>query len=416
MLNSGIEDYLSGMPKITLSKSLRIQPALYVIITVAIISCLSVPVPLQAFEKSHEMKVPEAVNPGLQHLLDLADPTKKVSFKPHAVTAVLEFVESSKKKEALYHCNNIQGLTSAYHDFDVQLDFETMVDYVFNPDIPGVAIAPTSTRIHNWTGSAESQNSHPKVAQYLESNNGPVVFKGRQFIEVTPDLTSGAYYQYHLHLALIHFKYRSRHIIMTINKQSDLSSVGKKGYVLGSDSDWDYLYTGKTGLTIPALGWVKSYMYDSQGINIYDSIDPTEPRVRCAVFKWLRAGWSGINMVQKKHIFRGLKRFAATYKEILESPKIPSAAKLATDFARIRGLPLNALQSKMPIYFDILKNRYISNGPHPNKQLANLLRNNNIQHQMTKDEMEAAMFVEYMKRALGKTRPDEVEELLSLKP
>ena len=70
MQNSGIEDYLSGMPKITLSKSLRIQPALYVIITVAIISCLSVPVPLQAFEKRLEMKVPEAVNPGLQHLFE----------------------------------------------------------------------------------------------------------------------------------------------------------------------------------------------------------------------------------------------------------------------------------------------------------------------------------------------------------
>ena len=404
------------MPKITLSKSLKIQPALYVIITVGIISCLSTPLPLQAFEKRLEIKVPEAVISGLQHLLDLADPTKKVSFKPHAVTAVLEFVESSKKKDALYYCNIIQGLTSAYHDFDIQLDFKTMVDYVFNPDIPGVAIAPTSTRIHNWTDSEKSLNSQPQVAQFLESNDGPMVFRGRQFIEVTPDLTSGAYYQYHLYLTLMHFKYRQRHIIMTINKQLDLSSVGKKGYVLGSDSDWDYLYTGKTGLTVPALGWVKSYMYDSQGINIYDSIDPTEPRVRCAVFKWLRAGWSGINMVQKKHIFRGLKRFATTYKEILESPKIPSAEKLAADFARIRGLPLNALQSKMPIYFDILKNRYISNGLHSNKRLADLLRNNHFQYQMTKDEMEAAMFVEYMKRALGKIRPGEVEELLSLKP
>ena len=101
------------MPKITASTTLKIQPALHVIIALAIIGCLSVPVPLQAFEKRLETRVPEAVNSGLQHLLDLADPTKKVLFKPHAVTAVLEFVESSKNKDAIYYCNIILGLPVA---------------------------------------------------------------------------------------------------------------------------------------------------------------------------------------------------------------------------------------------------------------------------------------------------------------
>jgi hypothetical protein len=86
----------------------------------------------------------------------------------------------------------------------------------------------------------------------------------------------------------------------------DVSDVGKKGYVMGTDDDWDYFYSGKPGLTIPALGWVKSYMYGSSGINIYEEIDPQAGKVRCAVFKWLRAGWSGVNMVRRVYIF--LKR------------------------------------------------------------------------------------------------------------
>jgi hypothetical protein len=27
--------------------------------------------------------------------------------------------------------------------------------------------------------------------------------------------------------------------------------------------------------------------------------------VRCALFKWLQAGWSGLNMVRRKHIYSG---------------------------------------------------------------------------------------------------------------
>ena len=34
---------------------------------------------------------------------------------------------------------------------------------------------------------------------------------------------------------------------------------------------------------------------------------------------------------------------------------------------------------------------------------------------MSKDEMESALVIEYMKYAIGKTRPDEVRALLGLK-
>jgi hypothetical protein len=56
---------------------------------------------------------------------------------------------------------------------------------------------------------------------------------------------------------------------------------------------------------------------------MYEEIDPVTTKVRCAVFKWLRAGWSGINMVRSKHIYNGLKRFAKPLKEILEYPSLP---------------------------------------------------------------------------------------------
>lgn len=112
----------------------------------------------------------------------------------------------------------------------------------------------------------------------------------------------------------------------------DVFIVGKKGYVLGLDSDWDYLYFGKMGLIIFVLGWVRFYMYDSRGINIYDFVDLIELKVCCAVFNWLRVGWFGINMVKKKYIYRGFKCFVDIFKEIVESLLLFFVDRLICEF------------------------------------------------------------------------------------
>ena len=197
---------------------------------------------------------------------------------------------------------------------------------------------PSSARLFQWADPRGNRQESPRLDPYLDKLESPVVLKGMAYLEITPDLTSGAYYGYKSYQVFLLFKHRQHKVLAIITRQADVSSVGKKGYILGEDNDWDYYYSGKTGLTLPALGWVRSYMYDSGGINIYYEIDPGGPRVRCAVFKWLRAGWSKINMVQKKHIYQGLKRFAVPFKEILEYPGLPSVARMADDFSRITGL------------------------------------------------------------------------------
>ena len=371
--------------------------------------------PAHSFDEEPEGTVSEAVDAGLKHFLDLADPAQKIIFDPRLVAPVLDFVESPKKDGIVYHSNTVRNLTSAYYDFDVHKSLKTIMDYAFNPDIPAIAIMPSSTRLMNWSNSGAGHRNFPRVSRLLAGYNAPVEIKGRQHVEITPDLNSGAYYGYDSHQVLLLFKYRGRSVFVIVSKQDDVSTVGKKGYVLGSDTDWDYLYSGKTGLTLPALGWVKSYMYDSRGINIYYAIEPTAPKVRCAGFKWLRAGWSGINMVQKKHIYRGLKRFGTTFKEIVESPSLPPANTLAGDFARIRGLSRDALKSKMDIYSSILKSRYNSGSRPLKKEASEIFEDKNHWHQMSKGEMESAIFIEYMKYAIGKTRSDEVGKLLDLR-
>ena len=369
----------------------------------------------QAIEGQAGKQVSGAVNAGLRHFLDLTDPDKKISFDPQAVAAVLDFVETPKTNGTVYYTNTVPNLTSTYHDFDVRKNLKTILNYAFNPDIPAIAVMPSSARLFNWIDSGDGQRRFPRLSRYLGKNGTPVRFNGRQFIEITPDLNSGAYYGYDVQQVLLLFQYRRRDVLVTVSKQVDVSTVGKKGYVLGSDNDWDYLYSGNPGLTLPALGWVKSYMYDSRGINIYYAVEPNSPRVRCAGFKWLRAGWSGINMVQKKHIYRGQKRFGRTFKEIVESPQLPPADKLAGDMARIQGLSREVLRSKMKRYSKILKNRYNSGHRSIKKGALEILGDEKHWNQMSRDEMVSTMVTEYMKYTIGKTRQEEVGELLGLR-
>jgi hypothetical protein len=273
---------------------------------------------------------------------------------------------------------------------------------------------PSSTRLFKWLDIDGHRRMPPRLGLYLNKPNPPMVTRGVQSIEITPDLNSGAYYGYDCVYLMLMFTYQRRRYIVVVSKQDSPSTVGKKGYVLGTDDDWDYFYSGKKGLTIPALGWVRSYMYSSSGINIYHELDPGLPKIRCAMFKWLRAGWSGINMVQRKHIDKGLKRFAKPFKKILEHPSLPPAAALISDFSQMRRFSDDELRSKMQIYANILKKRYPKDNQGRKKWPADILENKSHWTKMSREEMQSVLVIEHMKLVLGKTPAPQVRALLDL--
>jgi len=377
--------------------------------------CTLLPVQVLADKNPDEEKIPATLDSGLHHFLDLVDPDKSVSFDPQMVAGVMKFIDEPKDDDVLYFADGILGMASAYHEFDSHTDLQKVSAYAFNPDIPAIATMPSSVHLFHWLDEEGHRSQSPPVNRYLDDLNAPVVEKGLQYVEITPDTHSGAYYGYNLDSTLIVFKYRQRKVLVAISRQKDVSTVGKKGYVLGTDDDWDYFYSGKKGLTVPALGWISSYLYASSAINIYYEIDPGSPKVRCAMFKWLRAGWSGINMVRRIHIYDGLRRFAKTFKEIMENPLLPSVNILAADFSQIKSFSDETLKSKMDIYADVLKNRY--NGSHNStkKRTFKLLANKNHWSGMSREEMQAALVIEYMKAVVGKTSADETGELFDCK-
>jgi hypothetical protein len=69
----------------------------------------------------------------------------------------------------------------------------------------------------------------------------------------------------------------------------------------------------------------------------------------------------------------------------------------------------------MDIYSNILKRRYNGENHNGKKWLAKLLADRDHWSKMSRDEMESALVVEYMKAALGKTPVADIQDLMGFK-
>jgi hypothetical protein len=98
-------------------------------------------------------------------------------------------------------------------------------------------------------------------------------------------------------------------------------------------------------------------MYDSIGISIYTEMTREAAAVRTANIKWVRAGWSQLNVVQRDHILRGMQRFMRTLKAILESPRLPPVRTMEEDMARISQLTDAEIRERIRAYRAALAGR-----------------------------------------------------------
>ena len=348
-----------------------------------------------------EVKVPEALNPAFEHLLALNGSGETTGFKPEIVEGLLDFVAAPKEEGRLYYVDGTSKATSAYHEFVLDKALAPVLKLSYNSAIPSFLTSPSSVRFSFWSAFDDGSQNLPKLWDYLEDMTDPVIVTGRETIENTPDINTGAYYQYELDRTLILMKHKGNNLLISLSKQTDVSTVGKKGVVLGADSDWTYLYSDKKGLDKPGLGWVSSYMYDSFSIIVYYETRGEVTQVKCGAFKWLEAGWQKINMVKKHHIYKGLERFGQTYKVIAEHPSLPDIPVMEELFSKIRAMETGELQALNRTYLKSIREKYANDKSLSSSWVANLLKDDQVE-KMETYELKSVLMLEYFKSALGK--------------
>lgn len=287
---------------------------------------------------------PGTVNKAALELVKLCSDSNR-SLDENALVVLMDYVLSSKEQNE-YALSKSQGCAGAYYEFDTKTSFSRFMDYTHNSLIPATITRPSSLRHSTWTHSRSSLQDLLNGWEPVPPLGAPVVIHASQRDAITPDLTTGSYYEYNLKRTLILLNHKGRQALISISKQVGESDVGKKGVILGKDEDWNYYYSGQPGTTKAGLGWAKSYIYDYFSVVVYTESNSTSDTVRTSAFQWLRAGWSGINFVKSNHILSGMKRFARNSKAVLESPNLPPPDQMVSVYQWLSALSIADLSRK----------------------------------------------------------------------
>jgi hypothetical protein len=322
----------------------------------------------------------------------------KVGLDAHAVATVVDYVlESKPSKEAdLPKINEIPG---AYYEYDTRINFSHFLQYAYSKQIPAALTSPASLRYSLWTDLPGELQKMPGTWKLASVTGKPVIIYGSQHDGITPDLTTGVYYEYDLKKTLILLNHKGRQVFISISKQIDLSDVGKKGVILGNDDDWNYYYSGIPGSTTTGIGWVKSYIYDFFSVGVYVESGSSPATVRSAYFQWIRAGWSGINFVQTSHIIKGIKRNAKNSKAVLESSKLPPTNQLMATYSQLSALPKNDLLERYTALQQARAHLAVMSGKIDAKEIK---KQDSYANTPTEQIVEELM-LEYLKISLGKS-------------
>jgi hypothetical protein len=364
---------------------------------------------VEAGQTGKEIRMPGELDKGIAYLYDLvSSATGNSAFDPSKIAPVIDYVKEPQKPENLYYMGEIDGSPSAYYNFDIPVDFSRFLQYSYNPNIPDSLFCPSSVRFSAWRQVNGTKAPFPKLWENLPDYEDPVIVNGIEYLENTPDLSSGAYFAYDLLRTVILLRHNGHNVLISVSKQKGPSQVGKKGLIIGEDSSWNYLYTTIEGLTKPGFGWVRSRIFDSFAILVYYE---HEGGVRCGVFKWLRAGWAGINFVKPSHIHLGLKRFARTYQKIYGSP-LPEPAEIEKFFSGMKRLSPDQINRIAQVRYELQKQDHGDRLASEHKQIIECLDTDTCRDDAWNNVLKSGLTIEYMKYILGMTDAQRLRRLL----
>lgn len=341
----------------------------------------------------------QAWEEGIDYLFTLLK-NKDSALDVQKVAGLLDFVVSEKGKTGNLNPGEREGATGAYFFTDVHAPLSKVIRYAYNDRVPSYLTLPSVVRLSGWQAkpNGPAGNLWEKVGQVKT----PVVLRGVEYEEITPDLTTGAYYRYDMDRLMVLLKHRGKDFFLSVTRQMNPSTVGRQGVIIGSDSDWTYFYSGQKGLTKTGLGWVSSYMYDAFSVSVLFEPGAARSLTRFTSFKWLRAGWGGINMVKQDNIVEGARRFAAGFKKVLESPQLPAAEQLINMHTGIKRLSDQDLTARLQPVGRAFEKLSRTDPGLSRSDFQEMIGSGKYLLGMNREEREHLLMSEFLKLAIGK--------------
>lgn len=353
----------------------------------------------QEDKKKKEVNLPKPVASGLDYLFDSIE-KKESSFNPEMVKGLIRYVDESAPTDAIINLPKRHSANGAAMRMTVNANLKRILEYTYNPEIPNYAIYPSVIRLSGWYPGSQFSVENIKPWKYLDNCDVPRIWRGKEFEVNTPDSFGGAYYRYDLNRLLVLMKYEGRDAFISVSKQADESSVGMKGLVV-DDNQWNYFYSGIPGLTKGGIGWMDTYMYDSMSVYVYIQDRNNPEKTVNYLFKWLRAGWAGLNVVRPKHIFEGSQRFARAFSALMESDNLPEPQRFAERVRQIESLSDEDVEVQISEYAKQVE-EYASKHPVLSDEFSEVYENGHYADKFTREERIGVLVKEYVKQAMGK--------------
>lgn len=362
--------------------------------------------PLTARAGSNKGNLPPEVQKVVTQLLAMKDPSAPLPEKA-GLDAFLEYTTSPVNLKGVGDAApfpaKIGKASGILWRSKIKAPLATTLAYLYNPKVPMAAVYPASIRYARWLpGSDILALSTPLWEQLGQHADKPLVLRGTELEEITPDTNSGSYYKYRLDRVLIVTEFQGQRALISVTVQKGNSEVGKKAAVIGDYSNWDFVYSGAKGTTAPAIGWAETYIYNAASIIVFYEDVPGGQETGYAMYRWMEAGWSGMNMVKDHHITAGAERSFAGIKAFMESPERPSPDAIASYVDSLNAMDLPALRARFAPYSVKVEGAAESNSVLKGEDFQEVIKDAGYGNSLTKDEIIAALSVNFIKEKLGK--------------
>lgn len=341
--------------------------------------------------------LPQNVEQNLGTLLDMSQ-KRGSAINPNDFNQLLDYVMHLKGDARELVPNRRFDGNGTVLRVSMKTSLPRLMSYCYNPAIPNYLLFPSVLRLGGWYAGSDILKDN-KPWTHLSKLDAPVALWGQEYEVNAPDSFGGGYYRYDLNRLIILAKYNGKNVLISVSKQKDKSSVGKKAVIL-DDGEWSYFYSGINGLNKGLIGWADTYMYDSASVQVFVEDGPNQTTF--TLFKWLRAGWSGLNVVQKDHINEGATRYANAFKRIVESDRLPAPDELAARVRELSTMSDAELDRKIAAYAVAIEN-IAKTSPAMNKsEFQKVVEDGKYAKILNREERVGAILVEYLKSRLGK--------------
>lgn len=325
----------------------------------------------------------------------------------HDINIILRFVTTPDNNVLLYPAAREHGV-GIFHRDVIEQPLQTIAAYILDPVVPGELLYPSMVRRNAWMPESPILSEYRAFLESPWPPPAPLVTRGQEVEETTPELSSGCYYSYTMDRLFFLTAMGGRTALITASVMPELSGIGRRGGIVGKDEDWRYVYTGREGTNLSMLTWARTHIYGSATVTVFIETVPGSSRTDVYIFKWTRAGWSGMNVVRPSHIAGGLRRYLASFRQFLESPGRPARAEIAAWRKELAALSTEEIEGMLADFATEAARHSVNDDILSRPEFQSLLQQGDYVASLGRENATAEVLKLRLRRALGLSLPPSV--------